>query len=359
MLPGSTKIETIMKVLVTGHRGYIGTVLVPMLIESGYDVVGLDSGYFDDCLYAGVEADITYIKKDIRDVELSDVEGFDSVIHLAGLSNDPMGDFNPEITYDINHRATVKLGKLAKQAGVRRFLFSSSCSTYGSAGQEFIDETAGFNPQTPYGESKVFAERDLLALADDNFSPIFLRNATAYGMSPRIRFDLVLNNLVAWAVTTRKVFLKSDGSAWRPIVHIADISRAFIALMEAPLAVVRGKAYNVGQTSENYRVRDIATIVGEVVPNCEVAFADGASVDSRNYRVNCDLIKKEVPAFKPIWTARKAAEEIYEAISRQGLKLEEFEGEKFMRLARLKKHIADGDMDAELRWKAMEVSHDL
>lgn len=345
-----------MKVLVTGHRGYIGTVLLPMLVEAGHEITGLDSGYFDDCLYTDQDINIPYIRKDIRDVELADVEGMDAIIHLAGLSNDPMGDFNPEITYDINHRATVKLGELAKKAGVRRFLFSSSCSTYGSAGQEFIDETADFNPQTPYGESKVFSERDLAKLADDTFSPVFLRNATAYGMSPRIRFDLVLNNLVAWAATTQKIFLKSDGQAWRPIVHIADISRAFIALLDAPLDLIHCKAYNVGQTSENYRVREIATIVGEVVPDCEVAFADGASADSRNYRVNCDLIQKEIPGFKPVWTARKAAEEIYEAIKKNGLKLEEFEGEKFMRLARLKKHIADGAMDSELRWKAVEVS---
>lgn len=345
-----------MKVLVTGHRGYIGTVLLPMLVEAGHEITGLDSGYFDDCLYTDQDINIPYIKKDIRDVELADVEGMDAIIHLAGLSNDPMGDFNPEITYDINHRATVELGKLAKKAGVRRFLFSSSCSTYGSAGQEFIDETAEFNPQTPYGESKVFSERDLAKLADDTFSPVFLRNATAYGMSPRIRFDLVLNNLVAWAATTQKIFLKSDGQAWRPIVHIADISRAFIALLDAPLDLIHCKAYNVGQTSENYRVREIATIVGEVVPNCEVAFADGASADSRNYRVNCDLIQKEIPGFKPVWTARKAAEEIYEAIKKNGLKLDEFEGEKFMRLACLKKHIADGAMDSELRWKALEIS---
>ena len=344
-----------MKVLVTGHRGYIGTVLLPMLLEAGHEITGLDSGYFDDCLYTDRDIDVPYIKKDIRDVELADVEGMDAIIHLAGLSNDPMGDFNPEITYDINHRATVKLAKLAKQAGVRRFLFSSSCSTYGSAGQDFIDETATFNPQTPYGESKVFSERDLKELADETFSPVFLRNATAYGMSPRIRFDLVLNNLVAWAVTTKKIFLKSDGQAWRPIVHIADISSAFIALLEAPLDLIHCKAYNVGQTSENYRVREIATIVGEVVPNCEVAFADGAGADSRNYRVNCDLIQKEIPGFKPVWTARKAAEEIYEAILATGLKLEEFEGEKFIRLARLKKHIADGMMDSELRWSAIEV----
>lgn len=345
-----------MKVLVTGHRGYIGTVLLPMLVEAGHEITGLDSGYFDDCLYTDQDINIPYIRKDIRDVELADVEGMDAIIHLAGLSNDPMGDFNPEITYDINHRATVKLGELAKKAGVRRFLFSSSCSTYGSAGQEFIDETARFNPQTPYGESKVFSERDLAKLADDTFSPVFLRNATAYGMSPRIRFDLVLNNLVAWAATTQKIFLKSDGQAWRPIVHIADISRAFIALLDAPLDLIHCKAYNVGQTSENYRVREIATIVGEVVPDCEVAFADGASADSRNYRVNCDLIQKEIPGFKPVWTARKAAEEIYEAIKKNGLRLEEFEGEKFMRLARLKKHIADGAMDSELRWKAVEIS---
>jgi nucleoside-diphosphate-sugar epimerase len=345
-----------MKVLVTGHKGYIGTVLLPLLLKAGHEVTGLDSGFFDDCLYLASEADVPYQKKDIRDVEISDVRGMEAVIHLAGLSNDAMGDFDSETTYDINYRATIRLAKLAKEAGVQRFLFSSSCSTYGSAGQEFIDESASFNPQTPYGKSKVLSEIELLRLADENFSPVMLRNATAYGMSPRIRFDLVLNNLVAWAATTQKIFLKSDGMAWRPIVHIADISRAFLALMDAPLSVIHCKAYNVGQTSENYRVRDIAKIVGEVVSGCAVKFAEGAGADTRNYRVNCDLIQKEIPSLKPIWTARKAAEEIYQSIRSNGLKLEEFEGPKFMRIAHLKKKIAEGAMDSSFRWRTMVLS---
>jgi len=224
-----------MKVLLTGHKGYIGTILSPMLTAAGHEVHGLDSDLFRRCTFGDMPPEIPETIKDVRDVDISDVEGFDAILHLAGLSNDPLGDLNPDLTFDINHRASVKLAELSKEAGVSRFIFSSSCSNYGSAGDDMIDESGANNPVTPYGESKVFVERDVAKLGDDNFHPTFLRNATAYGVSPRLRFDLVLNNLVAWAFTTGKVYIKSDGTPWRPIVHSGDISRAFVATLTAPL----------------------------------------------------------------------------------------------------------------------------
>lgn len=339
-----------MKVLVTGHQGYIGAVLVPLLLEEGHDVVGYDTGYFNACDFLPPLAEVEEIRKDIRKVEKADLKGFDAIIHLAALSNDPMGNLNPQVTYSINHKGTVNLAKLAREAGVRRFLFSSSCSTYGAGGDGFLDEEAAFNPVTPYGESKVKSELEIKELVTPDFCPVFLRNATAYGLSPRIRFDLVLNNLTAWAATTGKIMMKSDGSPWRPIVHIGDISRAFIAFLKADEDRIRGRAYNVGRTSENYRVREIAQIVGEVVPDCEVAFADGASPDARDYRVSFERIEKEIPEFKPVWTARKGVEEVYKAIREQGLQLEEFEGRKYMRLAHLQEKIDSKLLNEDLYW---------
>jgi nucleoside-diphosphate-sugar epimerase len=340
-----------MKILVTGHQGYIGSVLIPMLLEKGYDVTGLDSGFFKTSLYYPCAGEVVRdINKDIRDIVPEDLEGFDAVLHLAGLSNDPLGDFNPDTTYSINYEATVQMAKYAKQAGVKRFIFSSSCSNYGASSDEYINETAAFNPVTPYGKSKAMAELDLMELADENFCPVYPRSATAYGMSPRIRFDLVLNNLVAWAVTTGKIYLKSDGQAWRPIAHVEDIARAFVALLEAPRDVVFNRAYNIGRTEENYKVRDLVSIISEVVPNCEISFADGAGADTRNYRVNCDRIKNEVPGFQPQWTARKGAEQIYQKLSEVGLKLNEFEGPRYMRLAHLKEKISNNLLNSELRW---------
>ncbi|MBC7172328.1 MAG: SDR family oxidoreductase, partial [Polyangiaceae bacterium] len=223
-----------MRVLLTGHKGYIGTVLAPMLEAAGHEVHGLDSDIFERCTFGAPPREIPWTRKDIRDVELRDVEGFDAVIHLAGLSNDPLGDLDPALTYEINHHATVRLAELARRAGVHRFLFSSSCSNYGASdGESILDEESELRPVTPYGKAKALAEQDLAALADSRFCPVYLRNATAYGVSPRLRFDLVLNNLVAWAHTTGAVHLKSDGSAWRPLVHIEDISRAFLALLTA------------------------------------------------------------------------------------------------------------------------------
>src|SRR3972149_480742 len=255
-----------MRVLVTGHLGYIGTVMVPMLLAEGHSVVGLDCDLYEECTFGEGIAAIPSIRKDIRDVSACDLEGFDAVIHLAGLSNDPLGDLNPELTYEINHAASVRLARLSKDAGIRRFIFSSSCSNYGAGGEKFLNEDSDFNPVTPYGISKVLVERDVAKLAGSNFSPTFLRNATAYGVSPRLRFDLVLNNLVAWAYAKGRVHIKSDGTPWRPIVHIEDIARAFLAVLIAPREVIHNQALNVGQTEENYRIRDLAEIVQEVVP---------------------------------------------------------------------------------------------
>lgn len=341
-----------MKVMVTGSRGYIGSILVPMLQERGHDVVGLDSDLFRACTFVGEMAEVPTLVKDVRDVTADDLAGCDAVIHLAGLSNDPLGDYDPTLTDRINHQGSVVVAEAARAAGVGRYLFASSCSNYGAAGDDFLDETATFNPVTPYGESKVAVEHAVGAMASDDFSPVFLRASTAYGLSPRIRFDLVVNNLTAWAVTTGKVYLKSDGSPWRPIVHVSDIARAYIAALEAPREAVHNQAFNVGTTSENYQIRDIAVIVGEVVPDCEVAFAPDAGPDKRNYRVDCNRIHRELPGFKPQWTCRRGVEELYRAYKSVDLSLEDFEGPKYKRIDHVKKLIGEGRLAADLRWSA-------
>jgi nucleoside-diphosphate-sugar epimerase len=319
-------------------------------------VVGLDSCIFEHCTLGPDVDPVKTIRKDVRDVERHDLEGFHAVIHLAGISNDPLGDLNPECTYDINHRASVHLAKVAKQAGVERFLFSSSCSNYGAAGAEAIlTEEAAFNPVTPYGESKVLVERDVSQLADENFTPVFLRNATAYGYSARLRGDLVLNNLVGWAFATGMVRLKSDGTPWRPIVHIEDISEAFRALLEAPRNLVHNQAFNVGRTEENYQMRDLAEIVMDTVPGSTVTLAEGAGPDKRCYRVNCDKIRNTIPAFKPRWTAREGARQLYEAYKTFGLTLGDFEGARYMRIQQVKKLQAEGRLDLNLRWVSVHV----
>ena len=345
-----------MRVLVTGHQGYIGTVLTPMLLAAGHELVGLDSDLFEQSTFGEEPQPIPTIKKDIRDVAAVDLEGFEAVLHLAGLSNDPLGDFNPDLTYDINHLASVRLAQLAKEAGVERYIFSSSCSNYGAAGDEWLTEESAFNPVTPYGISKVRTEQDVSRLADDHFSPTFLRNATAFGVSPRLRFDLVLNNLTAWAFTTGQVYLKSDGSAWRPIVHIEDISRAFVAVLHAPRELIHNQAFNVGRNEDNYRIRDLAEIVQATVPNCRIEYAPDASPDKRNYRVDCSKIRRTLPEFQPQWDARRGAQELYQAYRRIGLTLEEFEGPRYKRLAHLKALLSSGRLDETLRWREPAIA---
>jgi nucleoside-diphosphate-sugar epimerase len=339
-----------MRVLVTGHLGYIGTVMVPMLIAARHEVTGLDSDLYERCTFGAAVPEVPQIRKDIRDVEPADLVGYQAVIHLAALSNDPLGNLNPELTYQINHVASVRLANIAKEVGVERFLFSSSCSTYGAAGDAMLTEEAKFNPVTPYGHSKVLVEQDVAKLADSNFSPTFLRNATAYGVSPRLRFDIVLNNLVAWAFTSGLVYLKSDGTPWRPMIHIEDISRAFIAVLTAPREVIHNQAFNVGVNEENYRIRDLAQIVQETVPECRIEYAPDAEPDKRTYRVDFSKIANALPEFKPQWNVRKGAQELYTAYRKYDLKLDEFEGPKYKRIAQIKQLIDSGLLDATLRW---------
>ncbi len=342
-----------MRVLLTGHLGYIGCVMTPMLQRAGHEVVGVDTDLYGRCVFdrGGALPDVPNLRKDVRDLERKDLEGFDAVIHLAGLSNDPLGDLDPELTFDINHRATVRLAELARDAGVRRFIFSSSCSNYGAAGEDVIDESGALNPVTPYGVSKVRAEQDVAPMASETFTPIFPRSATAYGVSAKIRFDLVLNNLMAHAVATGLVYLKSDGTPWRPIVHIEDISRAFAALLEAPAEEVSGKAFNVGSTDENYQMRELARIVAQTAPGARVEYAPDAGPDKRCYRVNCDRLVRAFPEAAPRWSARQGARELYEAFSGAGLSREDFEGPRFKRVAHIQSLLASGKLDSSLRWR--------
>ena len=338
-----------MRVLVTGHRGYIGVEMVPVLRAAGHDVVGLDIGLYDGGDFGGPPDEIESLDVDLRDVLPEHLEGFDAVAHLAALSNDPLGDLDADLTYDINLHASVRLARSARAAGVSRYLFASSCSLYGAGGSGLLDEQATFNPVTPYGESKVRVEHEVSKLADDTFSPVYLRNATAYGVSRRLRADVVVNNLVGHAVTSGQVLLQSDGTPWRPLVHIRDIIAAFLACLEAPREAIHDEAFNVGKRGENYRIRDVAELVKDVVPGCEVVFAPGASPDARNYRIDFSKVETKLPGFSAEWTLRRGVEELYDAFVSAHLSADDWSGPRYYRLAAVQMLQQRGELDAELR----------
>jgi nucleoside-diphosphate-sugar epimerase len=339
------------RVLITGHHGYIGSVLTPLLREAGHDVVGLDAFLYRECDFGDASDFQPAIQRDVRDVKPAELEGYGAVVHLAALSNDPLGDLNPNWTYDVNLDGTVALARASKEAGVPRFVFASSCSMYGATeGDTALDEDAPLRPLTPYAESKVRAEEALRDLAGNGFSPVSMRNATAYGVSPRLRLDIVLNNLVAWAHTTGAIRLQSDGRSWRPLVHIRDIARATLALLDAPAETFSGGAFNIGTDEQNYRIRELAEIVKGRLPDCEITFAEDASPDPRSYRVDFSRFATRFPECRLEWTAERGADELADAYERVGLTLEGFEGHRYIRLGQLKRLLGVGALDDHLRW---------
>lgn len=340
-----------MKVLITGTEGYLGSLLAPFLMRRGIDVVGLDTGFYKDrALFRSAATTPLTLVKDIRKVESDDFKGIDAIVHMAELSNDPLGELKHDITYEINHKGSVRLAEVAKQAGVKRFVYMSSCSVYGVADGDMVDESSPTNPQTAYAICKTLVERDVSAMADADFAPTFLRNATAYGASPRMRFDIVLNNLAGMAATVEEIRLTSDGTPWRPLVHGLDISQAIALILEASTDVVGNQVYNVGDTDHNYTVRQIAEIVAETFPRCQLSFgAPGA--DNRSYKVSFDKIRKHLPAFKCAWDAKKGAKQLHEIFKKIGMTKDLFEDRTFTRLKQLKHLIDTEQIDEQFFWK--------
>jgi nucleoside-diphosphate-sugar epimerase len=339
-----------MRVLVTGHHGYIGSVLAPHLAEAGHEVTGLDTGFYRGCDFGPGAVPVESRIADVRDVTPDDLAGFDAIVHLAALSNDPLGDLDPSLTAHINGDGTLRVARAAREAGVRRFVFASSCSMYGAAGtDDALNEEAPLRPLTPYAESKVRAEEGLFALAGPDFVPVSMRNATVFGVSPRLRLDIVLNNLAAWAHTTGRIRLLSDGTAWRPLVHVRDVGKAALALLEAPDEQIRGEAFNVGTDEQNYLVRELAEVLAEVT-GCEIEIAEGSSADSRSYRVDFSKLVQTFPGLELEWNAERGARELVDAYREVCLTSEAFEGNRYIRLRRLRALLDNGELDAELRW---------
>lgn len=339
-----------MKVLVTGTEGYLGALFAPLLLERGHDVIGVDTGYYKvGWLYNGTDRTAKTLNKDIRHIELADLEGVDAIVHMAELSNDPTGQLAPNITYDINHRGSVRLAQLAKQAGVRRFVYMSSCSVYGVATEGDVTEASSVNPQTAYAECKVLVERDVTQMADDNFSPTFMRNATAFGASPRMRFDIVLNNLSGLAWTTKEIKMISDGTPWRPLVHALDIAKALLCVLEAPRDIVHNQVFNVGDTAHNYRVKEIAEIVAATFPGCALSFGQSGA-DNRSYRVSFEKINTQLPGFKCEWNAERGAQQLYRVFSQIDMTPEVFNANGFTRLKQLEYLIRTQQIDKDFFW---------
>ncbi len=340
-----------MRVLLTGSDGYIGTVMAPTLKAAGHEVTGVDTLFFEGCSFGANGGGASALWEDIRDLQPGRLRGFDAVVHLAALCNDPIGDLNPEWTEDINFRASVRLASLAKAAGVRRFVFASSCSIYGASGADAVTEDSALQPLTAYAVSKVRTEEALSAMADRSFSPVFLRNATAYGVSPRLRVDVVLNNLTAWAHCTGKIKIMSDGTPWRPLVHVEDICRTAAAVLVAPVEAVHNQAFNVGRDDENYQVKELAEIVRDVVPGCEIEYAGGASPDQRTYRVCFAKLTRTLPTFQLLWDARRGAEQLRAAFVAHRFTLDDLVGRRYTRLAQLRHLLESQALDETLRWK--------